>query len=232
MLYSKCVLDRATGQLVEVNAGNWITVTELGEAYGVGRKKIRAILHHMGLLRPEGRHGRYRLTPSAVERGLGTRIDTPKSGRPFDVISPLGQRLIADAWADTVRDLEEEVDGDVNLTAAKRGFAEQATRRSRPMTTQEEVCWLRDRFPALSYAQVAKLLGVDDRLVSRYATQQTTQREYQRRRMAAPVVTATDRMALSDDETAETVAAPALPSVDDVLAMWGLAPKGTDQPAA
>jgi len=47
MHYTAEVLDRATGDLKEVSLGEWITVTELGELYGVGRRKVRSILHHM-----------------------------------------------------------------------------------------------------------------------------------------------------------------------------------------
>jgi hypothetical protein len=109
MHYTAEVLDRATGDLNEVSLGDWITVTELGERYGVGSKKVRSILHHIGLLQSEGQHGRYRLTPRAVEQGLGKRIDrSRKSKWPFDVISPEGQRLIAMAWDEAVADLERE----------------------------------------------------------------------------------------------------------------------------
>jgi ribosomal protein S25 len=57
MNYTAETLDRATGELKEVSLGNWITVTELGERYGVGPKQVRTILHHMGLLQSEDRHG-------------------------------------------------------------------------------------------------------------------------------------------------------------------------------
>jgi hypothetical protein len=44
MQYTAEVLDHATGDLKEVSLGDWITVTELGEQYGVGSN----------LSRPEG----------------------------------------------------------------------------------------------------------------------------------------------------------------------------------
>ena len=102
MLYTQEALDRTTGHLVQVSLGDWITVTELGQRYGVSPRQARAILHHMGLLQPE--RGRYRLPRQAVEKGLGLRHDRPRSGHPFDVISPLGQQLIAEVWAETVAD--------------------------------------------------------------------------------------------------------------------------------
>jgi ribosomal protein S25 len=57
MNYTAETLDRTTGELKEVSLDNWITVTELGERYGVGPKQVRTILHHMGLLQSEDRHG-------------------------------------------------------------------------------------------------------------------------------------------------------------------------------
>jgi hypothetical protein len=54
MIYTTEQLDRTTGDLIVVDLGNWITVTELGKQYGLGEKKIRSVLHHLGMLREEG----------------------------------------------------------------------------------------------------------------------------------------------------------------------------------
>jgi len=176
MHYTAEVLDRATGDLKEVNLGDWITVTELGEKYGVGIKKIRSILHHMGLLQSEGRHGRYRLTPHAIEQGLGIRHDKPKRSKwPFDVISPEGQKLIASVWHETVADLERERLCDPLVRSADAALKEFQALSPTPMTTQQEVCWLTSRFPDLTYQQIADLLDVQRPLVSRYANLQKKQ---------------------------------------------------------
>jgi hypothetical protein len=51
MLYTNETVDRTTGDLRIVNMGNWVTVTELGQHYGLGPRKIRSLLYHMGMLR-------------------------------------------------------------------------------------------------------------------------------------------------------------------------------------
>jgi hypothetical protein len=154
----------------EVSLGDWITVTELGERYGVGSKKIRSILHHMGLLQSEGQHGRYRLTPHAVEQGLGKRIEkTRKSKWPFDVISPEGQKLIASFWNETVADMETERFATPLLQVANDGLARFRSSRTADPTTQMEVCWLLDHFPSLTMQDMSILISVERPLVSRYA---------------------------------------------------------------
>ena len=176
MLYSREVLDRSTGRLVNVSIGDWITVTELGQRYGVGSRKIRAILHHMGLLQAE--KGRYRLPHWAVAKGLGTRHDRPKSGRPFDVISPLGQKLIGEAWEVTVADYEASLRAEAGVEEAKSALEAFKARRLHSMTTQEEVCWLLDHVRDIPYERIAKVLEVDRALVSRYAQRRSDDRAY------------------------------------------------------
>jgi len=179
MEYKREILDRATGHLIEVSVGDWITVTELGHRYGLGEKKVRAVLHHIGLLAPE--EGRYRLTRCAVEKGLGMRHDRPrKSKYPFDVISPKGQRLIEQIWSEAYDDYEAERRGDEQIAEALSTL--DAFRRSRrSMTTQEEVCWVLDHYPSLSLQQVASVVEVDRALVSRYAKRRADDRGYWRR---------------------------------------------------
>jgi hypothetical protein len=170
MHYTTEVLNRATGDLGEVSLGNWITVTELGEQYGVGNRKARSVLYHMGLLQSEGQHGRYRLTPHAVQQGLGKRIDKSKRSKwPFDVLSPEGQRLIAENWDANLRDLELEKVTTPLLQAASDGLPRFKNGRSSEPTTQMEVCWLLDHFPTLTMEEIALLIGVERPLVSRYA---------------------------------------------------------------
>lgn len=162
-------LDRQTGELVLHSQGDWITVTELGNHYGVGPKRVRTILHHMGVLRPEGQHGRYRLTPLAVARGYGKRHDRRKRGKyPFDVISPLGQSLVAEAWTETVTDLEAEVSGDVEIADARKDLSAFQSSRLQELTTMEAVYWLTDTRQTLTQRQVASVLDVSEQLVGRY----------------------------------------------------------------
>ncbi len=163
-------LDRQTGDLVLHNLGNWITVTELGQKMGVGVRRVRAVLHHMGVLRPEGPHRRYRLTPEAVERGYGKRHDRPKKGRyPFDVISPAGQAIIDAAWVETVADYEADIRGDKIVREARDALDRFEAMRGRSLTTREAVSWLRYHCPMMTNRQISRALDVSEQLVGRHA---------------------------------------------------------------
>lgn len=182
MHYTTEILDRTTGELKEVSLGHWITVTELGEQYGVGSKKVRSILHHMGLLQSEGQHGHYRLTPCAVKQGLGKRIEKSKRSKwPFDVISPEGQKLIAENWQTIVAEIETERAETPALKVAGEGLARFKHGRVSEPTTQMETCWLLDHFPDLPLEGIANLIGVQRPLVSRYANLRSKQHAFAKR---------------------------------------------------
>jgi hypothetical protein len=180
MLYTAEQLDRSTGDLRIVDLGNWITVTELGQRYGLGPKKIRSVLHHLGMLQTEGK--RLRLTPKAVASGYGRRHDFPKSHKyPFDVISPFGQEIVAENWRWVAADLQQEKRSKPILKEASDAMASLKEGRSSELTTQMEVCWLRDHFPSLTQDEMATLLDIPQSLVNRYAKLQERQREYAKR---------------------------------------------------
>ena len=106
MQYTSEVLDRTTGDLKIITLGNWITVTELGKQHGLGPRKIRSLLHHLGMLQSEKK--RLRLTPKAVALGYGKRHDNPKKIKhPFDVISPLGQKVVAENLGWVMEDMDQ-----------------------------------------------------------------------------------------------------------------------------
>jgi hypothetical protein len=173
-------LDRSTGDLVAISLGDWITVTELGESYGVGPKQVRAILHHLGMLQSES--GRYRLSPRAVEQGFGKRIEASKSRKyPFDVISPLGQTIIGQEWHYVLADLEAERTANSQVKGAGEALASFKQHRSSELTTQQEVCWLLDHFPDLLLEEIAVVLPVTRSLVSRYAKLRSRQLDYAKR---------------------------------------------------
>lgn len=176
MKYVREELDRSTGQLVLADIGEWVTVTELGEQYGVGRKKVRAILHHMGLLANE--RGHYRLPRWAVEKGLGLRHDKPRKSRyAFDVISPKGQRLIAQVWDETVKDYEADLRKDARVDEARLALEAYLATRVGIMEERQRVCWLRDHFE-MTHEAVAKALEISPTLARRYADQQDEQRAF------------------------------------------------------
>lgn len=166
MEYVQEVFDRKTGTLKTISQGEWNTITEIGELYGVGPRKVRSVLRHIGVLDIEtrGRTSRHRLCRWMVDREWGRRIEK-KGTVPFDVIGPAGQRWIAERWDAAVAELAEQtLSGKVreasialdNFKAHRRGH----------FGTQMEVCWLADHFPDLSQSEVASILDVSQQLVS------------------------------------------------------------------
>ena len=172
--YHQEVLDRATGRLETNSIGEWITVTELGQRHGVGKKTTRAVLHHMGVLAQEGR--RYRLPYHLVQAGIGLRHDNPKSGYPFDVISPEGQRLIASVWCETVEDYETECRKDTEVPVIRASLAAFKATRLCPMDTRQEVYWVLDHFPDALLQTVALALEISPALVSRHTAERNNRR--------------------------------------------------------
>lgn len=175
MEYTTEVLNRATGDLELKSLGDWVPVTEFGERFGVDARRVRAILHEIGLLQPEGHHGRYRLTHEAVGQGYGKRVRPKKGKYPFDVLSPAGQAYAAANWDRAVRQLEDAVGRCEKSTRARAALDSFALHRSRPMTTQEEVRWLCHHYPSLPKRRIAAILGISEQLVGRYANQRERQ---------------------------------------------------------
>lgn len=185
MEYLREVLDRGIGQLTTQSMGDWITVTELGQHYDVGPRKVRAVLHHIGVLGREGQ--RYRLLRRLAVQGIGHRHDFPRSGRAFDVISPKGQKLIASTWSQAVRDYEAE-SGAVAMVAGIRSALEAfKSGRNSQLGTAGEVRWILDHFRDARFDVVAKALEVSPALVTRYAKQRSDQIEYWKRKLHAPL---------------------------------------------
>jgi hypothetical protein len=184
MLYTAELLDRSTGDLRIVDLGNWITVTEFGQRYGIGPKKVRSVLHHLGMLQTEGK--RLRLTPKAVALGYGRRHDFPQKQKyPFDVISPLGQKVIAQNLGWVMEDMDQDKRSKPQLQVASQALESFKVQRLREMTTQMEVCWMRDHFPELTQDEIAGLIDAPQSLVNRYATTEARQRDFHQRRKAA-----------------------------------------------
>ena len=184
MEYTSEVLDRANGDLKIITLGNWITVTELGKEHGLGSRKIRSILHHLGMLQPEKK--RLRLTLKAVALGYGKRHDNPKKIKhPFDVISPLGQKVIAENVGWVMEDMDHEKRSKPQLLIASQILEGFKGNRQGEMTTQMEVCWMRDHFPDLTQDEIAGLIDTPQSLVNRYAKTQAKHRDFHQRRKAA-----------------------------------------------
>ncbi|ESX29462.1 MULTISPECIES: hypothetical protein [unclassified Mesorhizobium] len=179
MQYTAEVLDRASGDLKLVSLGDWITVTEYGERKGVGRRKVRAVLTQVGLLREEteapisgkSRVTRRRLTREAVEQGLGKRIYPAKEGNyPFDVLSPEGQAWIDARWDEGVAAISSAIASSPLAEEAKACWEKFRAIRRSELTSQMEVCFLLDHFPDLPQVDISRITGVSERMVSRYVT--------------------------------------------------------------
>lgn len=176
MEYFQEVLDRSAGKLIKVSQGDWITITELGEIKGAGKRETRAILREMGFLVVEGhgRNARHRLASWVTDRNWGRRINR-KGCYPFDVVGPDARKWIDRQWrtaADKIADLSAQA------TAAQRHLAAfLACRRDPEMPSQEQVCWLCDFYPDLSQMEKARIVGISQQLVSRFEEVRRRQRE-------------------------------------------------------
>lgn len=194
MEYLTEVIDRKTGELVTVSQGNWITVSELGEAYGVGPKEIRQVLVKMELLQPEGsdNHTRYRLAPWAVQAGLGKRIER-RGMIPFDTISPLGQAWIADRWEAVRSSMEDAKTASVraaqealNMFVEERNAFRNAVGQER-MTTKEQIHWLAFHFPTLTQLEISQVVHVSQPLVSRILKKRAEELKHLKDKLKEPL---------------------------------------------
>lgn len=188
MEYHQDLLDRATGELVRISIGDWITLTELGSLYRQGPRRVRAILVELGFLvsEGEGRNLRLRLAPWVAQRGWGKRLRSAK-GQPFDVIGPDARRWIAERWDAAVVEFAEL--SPLGQTARNHLAAFRDNRKYIDMPVQEQVCWLACYFPNLSQTEKARIIGVTQQVVSKFEgirTKQLDQRLKRRNAILAP----------------------------------------------
>lgn len=173
MQYTTEVFDRRSGELVSLDLGVYMTVSELGEVFGLSPRQIRKVLHTLGLAAPEGSRGNYRLTFEAVRKGYGKRIDRPKKGRyAFDVISPAGQKLVADNLPRALVEIERQrvplAQEMAEVIEAYRAF--RSAKGLSELTLQAEVCWLADHFPTASAEEIASATSGAPGKVRQYAS--------------------------------------------------------------
>ncbi|OEO31939.1 hypothetical protein VW23_013930 [Devosia insulae DS-56] len=169
MEYFNEVLDRSTGELLTVSIGDWVPVTEFGQLYGLGQRKIRTVLRQLDVLQVEGaaNHQRHRLQRWVVERGWGKRIEPKRKGaKPFDVLGPGIRSWIAERWEDAVDAIEKERTWDGRRAAAALNAYMVSTQRD--LTVPQRISWLAYRFPDLTQEDVAAIVDVTRQLVSKY----------------------------------------------------------------
>jgi hypothetical protein len=187
MQYTDHVFDRRTGEVVEVSAGDWITITELGELMGVSSRRIRTILREMGFLYVQGgrAHNRHRLMPWVIQCGFGRHIPAkpPKVRHPFDVIGPQGRQWIEARWADTLIAMEAKPARSAVIEAKERLDCFRAQRLN-DLNVQGCVHWLCDSFPDLTHTEMATILDVTQQLVSRYVSLRMRQKASKMQRVS------------------------------------------------
>ena len=184
MEYTKQTLDRSTGELVTASMGEWKTISEVAESFGVGSRKFRTVLRRMAFLQLEyvGKDWRHRLARWVTEQGWGKRLRREQNGRstPFDVVSPEAQDWIGDRLQVALAELEAEVSPDA--VAASAALNDFRTARNeyrakltdgKEMSVEEMVGWLSDFYPNLSQPEIATALHVTQQLVSRYQDQRS-----------------------------------------------------------
>lgn len=173
MDYFRKVADLETGEVRTISIGEHLTFTEAAQRFGVARSSLIKILLHLGLCQKEfdavaGEY-RYRLHPAAQKKGLGYRIMGPHG--PFDVLAPTALEWIeADLKA-----LLSATTMDQPTIAALQALDRFEAGRSERLDVEGRVRWLKDHFPDLPVRQVAKGLGVSERIVHRYLKKQDDQ---------------------------------------------------------
>lgn len=174
MLYVQEVLDRKTGQIIEVDAGEWMTITELGERLGAGQRKTREVLRELDVVAMAGGGGiqRHHFTPWFLECDFGRRHPPTKARPyPFDTIGPLGREWIEERWTDALHRVETKASSPL-VSAAQAALEDfKVTRGRETMPVYEMVYWLCDHFPGLSQAEMGIIIGVSQPMVFRYAAQ-------------------------------------------------------------
>lgn len=183
MRYQMTTCDQWTGELVDVDMGDWITVTEFGKRMGVGPRRVRHILHHAGMLRPEGRHGRFRIPRSLIAKGFGKGIEKPASGRPFDVLSPAAVAVLAREWPTLVSDYDHERGKFDEIVAAREALASaEGAQTEQRLGTKARIWWVRDSFPDLNHEQIGAVVGVQQPRVSKVLKARDEQRRTTRQK--------------------------------------------------
>lgn len=174
MQYMQPVIDLDTGKKAWLDLGDHLPLSDVAKMLGVGPRRFRAVLVHMGILHREwddhAKEHRNRLTPGAVQSRFGFRHDNKgfrhdPDRSPFDVLSPLGVEYVREHLASALIELNK-LPKPVQDALARLEDA-QAKRQSE-MTPEMRVYWFADHYPELDAAHVAKGLGISEALVHRY----------------------------------------------------------------
>lgn len=163
-VYVQQVVDRDTGEVSWVNLGTFRPLSAVADMLGIGRRKFREVLLSLGVVQQEydeySRQNRHRLSPWAVESGLGRRIDRKhlRDHQPFDVLSEDGVAYVRDHLLQATMTLEGPA------RAARDALVAFEARRT--LDSAQRVSWLADHYPALSQQDVSEIVGVSEGRVS------------------------------------------------------------------
>lgn len=171
--YTQEVFNRQTGELVEVDLGIWMTLTEFTDSMGVGLKLGRTVLLEIGLIGVEG--GRFRLKREHEASGLGRRLMAKKSKFPFDALSPAGQTYAKARWSDALAAVETARSAEDQTPTVMGALNDFRQQRSDRLTTQMEVCWIMDHFEGVSTRTIARVLNVTEAIVFKWSSVRSRQ---------------------------------------------------------
>lgn len=170
MRYFEEVLDRQTGDLVRVDQGDWITMEELSQLLGIGRRQMTTVLREMDFVQIEGagRNSRHRICDWVLDLGWGKRNRRKADKFPFDVINPEAVQWVRRRWQEVKEKVDERTH--VQPVAAAREALEnfKVSRDRKGMECVQEVRWLADHFPLLTHDHIGTILHVSRQLVDRY----------------------------------------------------------------
>ena len=166
MHYFRKVTDLETGEVHRISIGEHLPFAEAAQRFGVSQSTLVKVLLHLGLCQreydPVAKSHRHRLHPEAVKKGLGFRI-MGKHG-PFDVLSPTALEWIEE----DLKPLLAATELDLSTREAFQALNAFEADPLLKMGLEGEVYWLVNKFPELPVRQMAKGLGVSERLVHRY----------------------------------------------------------------
>jgi hypothetical protein len=179
MRYFEEMLDRKTGELVSVDKGDWITIAELAELMGVGRRQATTFLKEMNFLHIHGvgRDSRHRIASWVSENGWGRTNRRKTDKYPFDVISHEAVQWITQKWQDAVSSVEERTKTEPVVKALHALEDFKVSRDRQKMGVLEQAYWLADHFPDLTHQHMADVLDVTRQLIDRYMKARQKQRQ-------------------------------------------------------
>lgn len=172
--YSREVFDRETGELVSLDLGIWMKITEFTELLGVPMRLGREILCDIGLISIQS--GRYKLKLEHEKAGRGRNLKAKRSRFPFVVLSPEGQKYAMERWAASKdRVLARKAGETKTIEAIVALEAFRQSRRNR-LTCKMEIYWLLDHFPHIPTRKIAEIVGVSNSIVFKYSAIRTKER--------------------------------------------------------